>query len=431
MSLFNAADVCISPYINEDIFNESLLLNILFQEKILFHKSFYFDSDLLAKHLSGFKGEISLFDAATREGVIVPAFRNKSISSLDDAEKIMTQDDVYGKNYKLLKPFMKPHISNLKASVDECLKHHEAFYWPQDRHAAMEYYNSLRMFLQSETFPDYIYSDATRLQLFSRVWEKSSKWRYESIEKAYDRSVRKGANGLQRADLFWVIGQDLGFSTDKITITVQDLINSCDGAEQKLALEIFLKWSSQCHHIGQAKAFEASINFPVYNLESDFILDSLLRSPSDAAPPATEGFRCEVFLPNISELLNFPSNELIAIRNDLGRGYMRELKNWNSNPTDDNREEVIISLKQYCEQICYRFRNRQYHRVVANFSGGESSGLSEIGYNIADIVDKLQIVPGVGVFSSISKLWNATYTYHKSIPKFPRNKESLEVTLPY
>ena len=50
-SLFNASDDWIAHYIDDVTFDESLLLNILFQDRILIHESYFFNSSLLARHI--------------------------------------------------------------------------------------------------------------------------------------------------------------------------------------------------------------------------------------------------------------------------------------------------------------------------------------------------------------------------------------------
>ena len=60
---------------------------------------------------------------------------------------------------------------------------------------------------------------------------------------------------------------------------------------------VFLKWVTQCYRLNQARNFGTAINFPVYNIDQDFIIDTLMRSPLDLPPESSEGFRCEVEFP--------------------------------------------------------------------------------------------------------------------------------------
>jgi len=59
-SLFNATDDCLTPFIGSDEFNESLLLNILFQESIVVTEVRFFNSTLLAEHVRMASGTPSL-----------------------------------------------------------------------------------------------------------------------------------------------------------------------------------------------------------------------------------------------------------------------------------------------------------------------------------------------------------------------------------
>ena len=69
-SLFNAADDWIAPYIDDVTFEESLLLNILFQDRILMHEAHLFNSKLLAYHMQRARGKSSLIEYGARRGEV-------------------------------------------------------------------------------------------------------------------------------------------------------------------------------------------------------------------------------------------------------------------------------------------------------------------------------------------------------------------------
>jgi hypothetical protein len=64
--------------------------------------------------------------------------------------------------------------------------------------------------LQTEDPPEYVFNNDNRAQLFERVWEPTKKWRFELIEEAAKRTAAKSASGIQRAELFQVLGSHLG-----------------------------------------------------------------------------------------------------------------------------------------------------------------------------------------------------------------------------
>ncbi len=197
-------------------------------------------------------------------------------------------------------------------------------------------------------------------------------------------------------------------------------------------MEVFLKWVSQCYHLNQAQSFQTAINFPVYNLDEDFIVDSLLRSPLDAAPSASEGFRCEVSLPPLHILLSANSGDLIQIRNDLGSGYLYALRRWQANPTIDSEEAARASLRDYCDQICRNYDEGIRQKFVATMTQGRSSPWGELGRTAISGLGAVTGTP-LGIFSQLTKTVSTIYQYVRRKRVDARATSAardLEVTLP-
>lgn len=74
--LLNAADDCLADYMTPREFEESLILNVLFHERIVVHEAFFFDSPHLHEHLRSAPHGLSVFEEAARRGIVAPAFRD-------------------------------------------------------------------------------------------------------------------------------------------------------------------------------------------------------------------------------------------------------------------------------------------------------------------------------------------------------------------
>ncbi len=195
-------------------------------------------------------------------------------------------------------------------------------------------------------------------------------------------------------------------------------------------MEIFLKWVTQCHHLNQSRYFDTSMNFPVYNIDHDFLMDSLLRSPLDSAPSSEEGFRCEVELPPLDVLIAVNASDLVKIRADLGLGYLLALRRWQVDPSIDNQEATKRSLRDYCSQICTRYDTDVRQPLVAAIMQGTGSPEVELGKAIMSTAGAA--VPHYGVFSQVAKPMTTIYRYVRAKRADARMKSSprqLEVTL--
>jgi len=159
-SLFNSADDCLAYSLDERAFDESLLLNVLFQDRILLNEAYFFNSTLLADHVKSAVGHPSLFELASRENLIVPAFRDRNTETLDQAYEMMRHE--YGPEYELLSPQMQPYRDRVVASIDVGLEKQNgiAFFWPSGKGQSGDGYRDLvREMLQTDRPPAYVQDD--------------------------------------------------------------------------------------------------------------------------------------------------------------------------------------------------------------------------------------------------------------------------------
>ena len=434
-SLFNASDQWVLHYVDDPVFEESLLLNVLFQDKILMHESYFFNSSLLARHMLRRKGRLSFFEYAAQRGLIVPAIRNTNVSCLADAYDALEVD--FFKNYQLLSPEMQPFKDRVIGAVDAGLrkKNQEPFYWPKpttlDTNLGHRYYKLLKSVFHRTEIPEAANLDTNRQQLFERVWEQSKRWRYECLEQAAQRTIENGNHGIQRLELFRSIGWSLGIPKTQMSMEVQDVLRYSNNPETRLAIEVFLKWLAQCHHLTQAQVFETAINFPVYDLDEDFLLDSLFTSKTeDVAGDPLDVFRCVVRLPPLEALISLAPQEVIAIRDDLGEGYRVSLKRWQQNPIEANRYYAVESLKDYCEMISERYEEKHLEPLVLTYC---ASGLSRHTSLLnASTAVASRASSGVGWLISCAKLVCTTYqfiTKRRIKSRLSPDNSQLEVTL--
>ena len=256
------------------------------------------------------------------------------------------------------------------------------------------------------------------------------------MEEAAERTKEKGALGLQRLELFCSLGWSLGIPRNTVTISPEGIIQRCSDPEQALAMQIFLKWVTQCYHLNQARCFGTAINFPVYNIDQDFIVDTLLRSPLDLPPEPSGGFRCEVEFPPLDALVKANATELVTIRTDLGGGYLLALKRWQDEPSIDNQEAVKASLRNYCDQICARYNVGVRQALVADIAKGIlppwTGAAGTAGKAAASFGQFATGVP-FGLFAQltggITKLYRI-YRLKKLSAKLNTKLQDVEVTLP-
>lgn len=84
----SAADPALEGFLDKDAFERSLLLNILFQPRVLVTDSAVFASHFIEQHVLQ-DPRRSLFEAGIASGIVVPAFRDRSSASFMNALDIV------------------------------------------------------------------------------------------------------------------------------------------------------------------------------------------------------------------------------------------------------------------------------------------------------------------------------------------------------
>ncbi len=383
------------------------------------HESYFFNSAILARHIQRARGT-SLVEYAAKRGLIVPAVRDHNVENLSQAHESLTSGTLY-RDYELTIQEMQPFVDRLIAAVDLGLeqKRQKPIYWPSDStefSLGLQYLRLIRNIFQRDDPPNTELLSPSRAQLFNRVWESSEPWRWDAIEEAAERTQSSGNSGIQRIELMRTIGWRLGFPRSTLTIDPPDVVSAVTDPELRLVIEVFTKWLAQIHHLCQARMFGTSVNFPVYDLDDDFLLDSIFRSSEDEeiAGPSRDNFlRCEVKLPPLEALIQLDANEVVAIRNDLGDGYRYSLRRWQEEPTPDNREAVATSLRDYCDRISFKYSDDYLNALVATYARRTSSQIWDLAKNSTIVGGAVSggLTAPLGLFVSVSELVYATYQY--------------------
>jgi hypothetical protein len=168
-SLLNAMDGSIAG-LNQSSFEQSLVLNLLFQEKVLVYDGLFFSCHNLLQRLSERPGYQSLFEVACRRGLIVPAFRNPNITSLRDSADTLKR---LSPCYEL--PGFSGDRNRVIHAVDGAIESGvtRPFYWPMNAAPLGEGYDrNVRMLLQRDDPPEHIRS-AERRAHFGLIWAQT------------------------------------------------------------------------------------------------------------------------------------------------------------------------------------------------------------------------------------------------------------------
>lgn len=429
--LFNAADNMMSNSINQYEFDKSLLLNILFQDKLILHEAYYFGSENLINHLNNDKVSITLFEAASKSGLIIPAYRNEKTSTLEDVYTKM--EDIYTGNNSGFNPLLDKHTRNVLFSISEKLSlNGDTFYWPKadenGNSLGESYFELVKEQLSKEEFNGNVLKDQQRISSINKYWEGTEKWRLEFLEQAAENTQKNGNNGMQRHELMKLIQKDIGIPAD-LDININHILKIKDKTIQKNAL-VFTKWTTQLHHLNMAKYFNSSVNLPNYDLDTDFLGDIAFNNHTKTTNVISElkdeNDKCLVKLPPLENLLSENPTNLIKIRKDFGDAYIYALKKWQDEPNEENLEIVKVALNRYCKKICNWYSTKEPVNVEIQLKKKKN----QLGKEGLDFIlsGASTVIPVAGIVVAAGKLGYAFYKFFKKGRK-KVNEQSVEINL--
>ncbi|MCK4670764.1 MAG: hypothetical protein KAT43_06185 [Nanoarchaeota archaeon] len=342
----SVADRQIESFLSPGGFERSLVLNVLFQSSIVLPDIFFFISGEVERHVLD-SGPQSLLEACIERNIVRPAFRDGTCSSFLDALNIIKGN---GNSTRA--------IQGVRESAEELARRlsrvtenpsFKPFVWP--REIGEDFAKLIQTCLTTDSVPEV----GSECQLSPRnvklLWQRTAKWRKDCVEEALSKTKQIAGKGLRRGELMNAIGRSLGIRSGHKVQDIREL-RSVVGVDyhERFALNCFLNWMCQLYHWNQASAFGATVSLPTYDETTPIGLSAILPQ----SPPSSAGGKVitvQVSIPPTDVIARLRPNELIAIRSDLGSGYLAALGEWQREPTEENEAKVRSSLAAYAEGI--------------------------------------------------------------------------------
>ena len=214
-------------------------------------------------------------------------------------------------------PKVRDVLPRMMAAIDNGLRADRMVptYWPvKEVYSLGEQYHKLLVDVFQRDFPQHVDRASDHGRNLEIAWLKTKDWRHAYIDQAVSRTRLGGGMGLQRQQLYYLLGEEVDLDPAYITTNALIAAAARRDPETGLAMEQFLKWLAQCHYLNQARALKVAANFPVYDTREDFLLDALLEPRPRGV--ASNSIRCEVDLPPIDALARSSPRDIVAMRRD-------------------------------------------------------------------------------------------------------------------
>jgi hypothetical protein len=346
----SAADRQLETYLDSDAFDRSLLLNILFQPGVLIPDIFFFISAGVVKHLQ--QERLTLLEAALQQGHVVPSFSDPPTTSFRRALENKKRDGILG-----LRQDAHETALRLDAALDRAPGFKPA-YWPESN--VGEGYQRLAVqLLAADEAPRLPPSSGISQERLVELWDATKEWRTDCLDEAIAETARLAGGGLRRGCLMTAVGRKLGVVGDRGRIDdIAQLLRPEVSPIHQYALHYFCRWMTDIYHYNQSLALGATPNFPGYDVLEGAMATELLRQTQCQGNPAADGnsIRLEVPMPHPAWLSRLSAADLLAIRDDVGAGYMACVKAWHESPADTGDTTVGSRLIEYSTALVDRVR---------------------------------------------------------------------------
>lgn len=343
---FSAADRSMTMLMSHMDFDLGLAHSILLQPALVIPDIFMFISPHLRRHVLR-NGELSIFEAAMREGFVIPAFR-RQFSSFEGAAAALTSEGILG----MLHP---DEVAALAARYDAVASRifADPLVWP-DR-LGESYGKILATCLAGNLESD---SGA------QRIWRDTEALRDDAVLLAQTSIDRNAAAGVRRGDLYNSAARVLGVRNGtEMFGSVEAILMRYEGLHPPGSLEyeaasIYFRWIDDLYRLNQAVRFRAEpstlIRRPAELEMVELGLDAAIRlgyaTGAGTVSPDSAPFDVTIRIPAAALIAKLSPTELLGAR-DLGLAWFVAINNYLKNPDPVRRTAAERAIEEYASRL--------------------------------------------------------------------------------
>jgi hypothetical protein len=362
---FSSADPGIEHSTNQKGFLNSLTHHLLFEPNgLVLPDSFIFDSSLLVAHLQ--TGPYPLFCRALSQGFITLAFRSERETTFAQSAEALDKAGILGMSMR------REAAASLVRQLDKDLRSKKARIevWPE---GIGESFSVMLRELFAQSTLD------TEDAHLNKIWRQLEDWRTVCVDKAEDVTRKRGGSGLRRAEMWNVIGWELGIlPRDDTYARPGALIDSVKTTRNRQLLEqtvLFVDIVNTCYQRNQSARLAALHNIPPPLARgAAAALGRHWRHEAGAGDARL--FDYTFTAPSAEALLKGDTSSILDVREgNEGRSYFNSREEWTLNPCEDTEHQLVSAASSYVATL-NRFAKgpqREVRSVIARKAGRASA----------------------------------------------------------
>jgi hypothetical protein len=299
--------------------------------------AYFFSSANLRDHVFKSRdGSISLFEAAMKEGLIVPALRQPA-DSFEDVLGYLRTGQLQGRYDDL--DVLASRLSQ-SCNLD-----------------AIQMLWSARMGAGYDSLIQSCLLGRRPSAVDSQVWELTEGLRHQGIDEARRITLRRpGGDGLRRGDLIRVAGSMLGVFdlkdervVDRSEILSQYAAQVGEESVEYRAAKEFFDWIDEIHRINTARGLGARSSIFASTQDSLAVLQRAMPPVAGDAeePSAIDKIDTIIKIPSVKRLLTWRPEDLLEEARGEGINWWTMANLFLKDPSDQTRHQAEKALEAY------------------------------------------------------------------------------------
>jgi hypothetical protein len=338
--LFTVTDGALDERTTYSEFETRLVHGLLLEPGLVMADAYFFSSNNLQKHvLETGKGSTSLFEAALRRGLIVPALREPARDFVEVLGYLKNQQ-MQG-NYEPLDYLAARLSGSCDLEARQTLWHGRS---------GANYHKLIRRCLLGRMPPG----------VDPKIWQLTEDLRHRGVAEA--RRITKSrpqGDGLRRGELYRVAGSILEvFDLDdpraigRSEILSRYAVLVGDSSVEHRAAKEFFDWIDELHRMNFAKTLGALPSIFTSTSNNLSVLQRGLPSitGSDSLQAPSDQISAVIKVPSMRRLLRWPPEKLLDAR-DYGSDWRTSARIFVKYPSDTTRHRAEEALEAYAKKL--------------------------------------------------------------------------------
>ncbi len=358
-----------------------LSTRLLLETGVVVTDVYFFISEEVAAEIS--RRNKSWIWNGLKRGLIVPAFREKGISTFEENRfRGVRQTTTVG---------VREDDREIAIRLDAAISGHDTpkITWPDG--IGISFGRLVNSEFNRQSSDSDLWGERE-----NSLWEISRPMREKYLELGWLAERDPAVTGLRRGSIFAAMAKDVGFEGDPSD--TRSIISSV-APEKRDAMQATVLWVDELYHYNHASLFRVKPSFPVSAGPGALMLPGMLWGGPKRMPEASviHAYSHSFRWPNRGMMERASPDRLLGLRDDeAGLSYINCLTKFRAEPNETTWEALAAAVDSYAEKVCSTVSSEVHSGLEMRHlvsRSGLSVGLIAAGIAASDASTYIHSVP--------------------------------------